>query len=101
MLCCKNSSNDVITECLTVKKFMKTRFFVIKIYYNSTKNVPNIAYTENHIWGYIHYKRRQGKLITCIDNFIRRVFQDIAPRYQKLFSKIFYWVFPNNVFDMN
>jgi hypothetical protein len=36
-------------ETLTVKKLIKMGFFIIKIYYISSSNDPNITYTKNHI----------------------------------------------------
>ena len=38
-------------ETLTVKKLIKMDFFIIKIYYISSSNDPNITHTKNHIWG--------------------------------------------------
>jgi hypothetical protein len=36
---------------LTVKKLIKMGFFIIKIYYISSSNDPNITQTKNRIWG--------------------------------------------------
>ena len=36
-------------ETLTVKKLIKMEFFIIKIYYISSSNDPNITQTKNHI----------------------------------------------------
>ena len=36
-------------EILTVKKLIKIGFFVIKIYYISSSNDPNITHNKNHI----------------------------------------------------
>jgi hypothetical protein len=38
-------------ETLTVKKLIKIGFFIIKIYYISSQNDPNITHTKNRIWG--------------------------------------------------
>jgi hypothetical protein len=41
-------------EILTVKKLIKMGFFIIrliKIYYISSSNDPNITHTKNHVWG--------------------------------------------------
>jgi hypothetical protein len=46
-----NSPNDIISGKLTVKKLMKVGFFIIKIYYISSSNDPNITHTKNHISG--------------------------------------------------
>jgi hypothetical protein len=38
-------------QTLTVKKLIKMGFFIIKIYYISSSNDPNITHTKNHICG--------------------------------------------------
>ena len=38
-------------ETLTVKKLIKMEICIIKIYYISSSNDPNITHTKNHIWG--------------------------------------------------
>jgi hypothetical protein len=43
-------------ETLTVKKLIKMQFFIMKIYYISSSNDPNITRTKNHIWGQSHFK---------------------------------------------
>jgi hypothetical protein len=37
-------------ETLTVKKLIKMGFFIIKIYYISSSNDPNITHTKNHVF---------------------------------------------------
>jgi hypothetical protein len=46
-------------ETLTVmKKLIKMGFFIIKIYYISSSNDPNITHTKNRIWGH-------SRTLTC------------------------------------
>ena len=46
-----NSPNDIISPKFDSEKLIKMGFFIIKIYYISSSNDPNIAHTKNHIWG--------------------------------------------------
>ena len=49
MSCYKTSPNDESLE--NNEKFTKTRFIVITIYCNCTKNTPNIAHMKKYSWG--------------------------------------------------
>jgi hypothetical protein len=54
-------------ETLTVKKLIKLNFVIIKIYYISSSNDPNITHTKkNHIWGYSRTLTKiQGEFHPC------------------------------------
>jgi hypothetical protein len=50
VFCSKNSSNDIVSGTLTVKKLIKMRNFTIKIYYISSQNDPNIAHVYQKLY---------------------------------------------------
>ena len=46
-----NSPNDIISANFDSEKVDQDGIFIIKIYYISSSNDPNITHTKNHTWG--------------------------------------------------
>ena len=42
-------------DTLTVEKLIEMEYFIIKIYFISSSNDPNITHTKNHICGQSHF----------------------------------------------
>ena len=62
-------------ETLTVKKLIKMGFFIIKIYFISSSNDPNITHTKNHICGWSHFNQ-------SLYEEILRVFVALGPPFE-------------------